>query len=147
MFATEKFFQFDIVGEYTGRVVDDSVNGHYVAALEDKAVMDSLGVDAIECGNEMRYINSYLNIDFSPNVTMRTAYINTYPHLLIVCTRDIEVGEELLLDYGKAYTDAYLRPRPREGGARLPHHQLRHELPGMASDSSSDSDEDDPHAI
>lgn len=33
LFALEKFSQFDIVGEYTGRVVDDDVSGHYVAAL------------------------------------------------------------------------------------------------------------------
>jgi hypothetical protein len=33
LFALEKFAQFDIVGEYTGRVVDDDVSGHYVAAL------------------------------------------------------------------------------------------------------------------
>ena len=33
LFALEKFGQFDIVGEYTGRVVDDDISGHYVAAL------------------------------------------------------------------------------------------------------------------
>lgn len=33
LFALEKFSQFDIVGEYTGRVVDDDISGHYVAAL------------------------------------------------------------------------------------------------------------------
>ena len=33
LFALEKFAQFDIVGEYTGRVVDDDISGHYVAAL------------------------------------------------------------------------------------------------------------------
>ena len=31
----------------------------------------------------MRFINSYLNVDFAPNVTMRTAYMNTYPRILI----------------------------------------------------------------
>ena len=43
VFATEKFSRFDIIGEYTGRVVDDTVNGHYVAALEDKTLTESLG--------------------------------------------------------------------------------------------------------
>lgn len=89
------------MGEYTGRVVDDSINGHYVAALEDKTLNESLGINAEHCGNEMRYINSYLNIDFEANVSMRTVYMNTYPHIVIVCTKDIEVGDELLLDYGK----------------------------------------------
>ena len=31
VFATEKFDICDVIGEYTGRVVDDTVNGHYVA--------------------------------------------------------------------------------------------------------------------
>jgi hypothetical protein len=47
--------------------------GPYVATLEgDKPISESLGVDASECGNEMRYINSYLNIDLHPNVVMKT---------------------------------------------------------------------------
>lgn len=108
VFATEKFDRFDIVGEYTGKVVDDTVNGHYVAALEDKTLNESLGIDAENCGNEMRYINSYLNIDFEANVSMRTVYMNTYPHIVIVCTKDIDVGDELLLDYGKVVLIIYI---------------------------------------
>ena len=112
LFAIEKFSRFDVIGEYTGRIVDDDVSGHYVAALEDKTTLDSLGLDAQDCGNEMRFINSYLNVDFAPNVTMRTVYINTYPHICIVCTRDIDVGDEILLDYGDAYNKAFLTPPP-----------------------------------
>ena len=67
--------------------------------------MKSLGINAEDCGNEMRYINSYLNIAFSANVTMRTAYINTYPHILIIALATIEIGDELLLDYGKHIYD------------------------------------------
>jgi hypothetical protein len=93
-------------------VVDSSVNGHYVACLEDKAHSDSLGVDAQDCGNEIRFINSYLNVAFKANVTMRTVYINTYPHIVIVCMEDIDVDEEILLDYGKNYNEAYLLPKP-----------------------------------
>lgn len=48
----------------------------------------------------MRFINSHINIAHGPNVTLRTAYIGDLPHLLVVCLRDIEVGEEFLLDYG-----------------------------------------------
>lgn len=112
LFATEKFSRFDIIGEYVGVVVGDEVNGHYVAALEDKDNNMSLGVDAEKQGNEMRFINSYLNIGFKANVSMRTAYVETYPHIVIVCTEDIEVGEEILLDYGDAYNKAYLLPKP-----------------------------------
>lgn len=139
VFATEKFSQFDVLGEYTGRVVDDSINGHYVAALEDKATKESLGIDAGECGNEMRFINSYLNIDFSANVTMRSAYLNTYPHIVIICTKDIDIGDEILLDYGKAYNDAYLIPKPVVKTEPIPMARVRRELPGMEDDSSCDS--------
>lgn len=112
LFATEKFSRFDVIGEYAGKIVGDDAYGHYVAALEDKGHDDSLGVDAEFMGNEMRFINSYLNVAFKANVSMRTAYVNTYPHIVIVCTEDIDVGDELLLDYGDAYNKAYLLPKP-----------------------------------
>ena len=60
----------------------------------------------------MRFINSYLNIDFGPNVAMKTVYIDTFPHLVIICMKDIDIGEEFLLDYGDAYNQAYLTPKP-----------------------------------
>lgn len=126
LFATTKFWQFDVLGEYVGKIVGDDVNGHYVAALEDKTHTESLGIDAEHMGNEIRFINSYLNIAFYPNVTMRTSYISTLPHIVLVCTRDIEAGEEFLLDYGDAYNKAYLCPKdlvaetPRVSMSMLP---------------------------
>jgi hypothetical protein len=111
LFATTRFLQYDVLGEYVGRLVGNDVNGHYVAALENKAHSESLGIDAEVMGNEMRFINSYLNIGFSANLVMRTSYIHTVPHILLICTRDIEPGEEFLLDYGDAYNKAYLTPK------------------------------------
>ena len=72
LFATQKFSKFDIIGEYTGKVVSNKVAGHYVAALEDKPHEESMGLDAEHCGNEMRFINSFLNVASESNVTMRT---------------------------------------------------------------------------
>eukprot|EP01035_Chromulina_nebulosa_P019618 gene19618-25527_t len=80
LFATKRFSRFDIIGEYTGKIVDCKTGGHYVAALENKDTTESLGIDAQIHGNEMRFINSYMNIEFQPNVAMRTVYIDTYPH-------------------------------------------------------------------
>lgn len=112
LFATQKFSKFDVIGEYTGKVVDNGTHGHYVAALEDKPTNDeSLGLDAEYTGNEMRFINSYLNVAFQANVTMRTVYISSYPHIVIVCMEDLYPGDEILLDYGEAYNNAYLRPQ------------------------------------
>lgn len=111
LYAIAKFFKYDVLGEYVGKIVGNEVSGHYVAALEDKPHADSLGIDAASHGNEARFINSYLNVNFGPNVTMRTVYINTYPHIVLVCTQDIEIGDEILLDYGEAYNRAYLIPK------------------------------------
>jgi hypothetical protein len=57
LFATCPFQAFDVLGEYTGVIVDAAVNGHYVASLEERV---SLGVDAAVSGNELRFINSFL---------------------------------------------------------------------------------------
>ena len=147
LFATKAFEVCDIIGEYTGRVVGPEVLcGHYLATLEDKEGEDSLGLDAQHCGNEMRFINSYLNVQFYPNVTMRTAYINSYPHILIVASRPIDVGDEILLDYGKAYNDMYLtKKEPMTIGGRESDHltymEGRAALPGTGDDSSSDDDD------
>lgn len=121
LFALQEFAPFDIIGEYTGLVVNDNVTGifhlnyfklilykgNYVATLEATESSISLGVDALRNGNEMRFINAYQHISDMPNVKMQTAYIETYPHLIIICTKNIAIGEEILLDYGAAYAKEY----------------------------------------
>ncbi|CAM9465624.1 unnamed protein product, partial [Ectocarpus fasciculatus] len=108
LFATKRFEQFSVVAEYCGRVVPKTQGGHYVANLEEKEYTESVGVDAEECGNEMRFINAYQGISDGANVKMVVAYIASYPHLIIICKKDIEIGEEFLLDYGDDYTNMYL---------------------------------------
>lgn len=107
LFATLRFQRYDVIGEYTGVVVDENSSGHFVAGFDDL----NLSVDAEECGSELRFINSYLNIAFTPNVAMRTVFIDTLPRIIVLCIEDIEVGDELLLDYGEAYNKAYLTPK------------------------------------
>ena len=138
LFAAKRFSRFDIVGEYTGKIVGDQIGGHYVAVLEDKDYNDSLGIDAEKTGNEMRFINSYLNVDFEANVVMKTVYINTFPHIVIVCKKDIEVGDEFLLDYGEEYTKAYLTPKPVTQ-SNVSAEVLQKALPFGDSDSDSDA--------
>ena len=144
LYATKKFERFDVLGEYLGKIVGPEIKcGHYLAALEDTEHEDSLGLDAGDCGNEMRFINSYINVDFSPNVTMRTVYMNTYPHLVIVATKDIEVGEEILLDYGAAYNNLYiLKKEEEEKKQQLDFSLVKQALPGMMTPSDSDDDDD-----
>ncbi len=80
--------------------------------MEDKIHSESLGLDAEFCGNECRFINSYINVGFLPNVVMKTVYLNTYPHIIIICIDDIEPGDEILLDYGVSYNETYLNASP-----------------------------------
>lgn len=138
LFAAKRFSKFDIVGEYTGKIVANNIGGHYVAVLEDKAYDDSLGIDAQKTGNEMRFINSYLNVDFEANVVMKTVYVNTFPHIVIVCKKDIEVGDELLLDYGEEYTKAYLTPKKVIVGD-VPQEIIHKQLPYCDSDSDEEN--------
>ena len=116
--------RFDILGEYVGLVVDCRVSpaSRFLATLvnEDSSERGSegvgtsdrsylnLGVDAQDSGNEFRFINSYLGIASTPNVVMRTGYLNSYPHVIIVCGRDIQPGDEILLDYGSDYNNKYI---------------------------------------
>lgn len=143
LFAARKFAKFDIIGEYVGKIVGDKAYGHYVAALEDKEHEKSLGIDAEHFGNEMRFINSYLNVDFKANVSMRTAYVGTYPHILIVCLEDIDVGDELLLDYGEAYNQAYLTKKTIKIDSDLDYETVKGSLPFFGSSSSSLDDGND----
>mmetsp|Transcript_58862 Transcript_58862/g.101403 ORF Transcript_58862/g.101403 Transcript_58862/m.101403 type:complete len:238 (+) Transcript_58862:248-961(+) len=121
LFATQNFTQFDVIGEYVGVVLKQGDGGgEYVACLEDGPHDQVLGLDAGSSGNEARFINSCLGIgDGKPNVVMKTAYVETLPHILIIARRDIEVGEELLLDYGEAYTRAYFQDRSAKGTAPI----------------------------
>lgn len=138
LFALRKFDQFDILGEYTGLVTGPDVKfGHYLACLEDKDQDTSLGINAEKVGNEMRFINSFRNIAFAPNVTMRTAYIGTYPHLLLVATQTIEPGDEIVLDYGRAYDAMYILPKERIIRPPIPVEVLDEELPQYFNDDES----------
>mmetsp|Transcript_58861 Transcript_58861/g.101402 ORF Transcript_58861/g.101402 Transcript_58861/m.101402 type:complete len:241 (+) Transcript_58861:248-970(+) len=124
LFATQSFAQCDVIGEYVGVVLTvggrPKGGGDYVACLEYGLHDQVLKLDAKSSGNEARFINSCLGIgDGKPNVVMKTAYVETLPHILIIARRDIEVGEELLLDYGEAYTRAYFQDRSAKGTAPI----------------------------
>ena len=97
LFATKKFNEYDIIGQYTGKLVSPDKEGKYVSASEDCCI------DAINMGNELRFINDYRNISLSSNVIIKTTYIDKKPRVLFVVTKKIEPGEQLLTDYGEGY--------------------------------------------
>lgn len=98
VFATRKWFKYDIIGEYCGMVCPATAGDSYVAAFDN---IDAVQLITECCGNEMRFINSYLSISFSPNVVMKTVYVDTTPIIVIVCIDNIDIDDEILLDYGE----------------------------------------------
>ena len=142
LFATHAVAPYDLVGEYTGIVVPEGVGGSYCAALEDKPARSSLGIDASTCGNEARFVNCYFNLASEASLVFRTAFVDSYPRLLMVCTRSVAKEEELLLDYGDAYITAYLTPRAVV--APLSVSELKQALPMMLD---SDEEEEDDYLI
>jgi hypothetical protein len=106
LFAVEAFRQFDIVGEYCGRVTT-SGGGEYSAYLDSARDQNSLGLDAQGVGNEARTINHYQSVADAANVIMKICYVEQLPRIMIVCKRNILIGEEFLLDYGDEYVNEY----------------------------------------
>ena len=100
---------------------------------QGQSLDQSLGLDALLKGNETRFINSFQNIAAHPNVMMKSAYVNTRPHLFVVCRCPIAAGDEFLFDYGDAYVEKYLRGGGTGSGESVAWREL-------AGDRSSDSD-------
>jgi SET domain-containing protein len=72
------------------------------------ALQDDLVIDAKDHGNELRFVNSNMNISLDPNVASRFCYIDGYPRIFFICIKDIKIGEELLIDYGDEYNKIFL---------------------------------------
>lgn len=107
LFAARKFDEFDILGEYCGEVYEGDDGSEYATYLEDRSERYALGVDATREGNECRFINHFTGIADEANVVMKIAYVEELPRVMVVCMRDIEVGEEFLLNYSDEFVEAY----------------------------------------
>lgn len=107
LFAAQKFEMFDIVGEYIGEVFDGEGGSKYATYLEDRTKKYALGVDATRAGNESRFINHFTNIAEEPNVVMKVTYVEELPRVMVVCKKDVEIGEELLFQYSDEFVEEY----------------------------------------
>jgi hypothetical protein len=106
VFATKQFKQYDVIGEYTGIIRENEhceENNLYIFDLVDEIV-----IDGQDCSNELKYVNSYINLADEPNLVSSNCYIDGLPKVLYVCSKDINVGEELLIDYGDSYNEAHI---------------------------------------
>lgn len=97
LFSTKNWNPYDVIGEYTGKVIDYLKTGNYLVGFENISLF--INVDAEYEGNECRYINHYKNIKDKPNCKYVTSFINRKPIILIVVIEKIKIGEEILSDY------------------------------------------------
>jgi SET domain-containing protein len=104
LFSTTKWYSYDIVGEYKGEIlsiydVNRSIPSDYFAGFSIDG-FQGIGIDAQKYGSEMRFINHYKGISQKPNVKFVDYIDDASTRIMVVCTREINVGEELVVDYG-----------------------------------------------
>lgn len=106
LFATKRFECCDIVGEYVGVITRDE--GPYVLDLHGQGTSDCLGINGEFSGNEMRFMNDFRGLGPEQNVVWKRAYIDTLPRVLVISTKTIEVGEEILTCYGDEFFNVFI---------------------------------------
>jgi hypothetical protein len=98
-----KLLKLEVIGEYKGvRMTSQELNVKYPAEdsryafqFKDRSYLDA---DDPTAGNITRFING-AGADDEPNVTVH----EVNGRITFITTREVEIGEELLYDYGKAY--------------------------------------------
>jgi SET domain-containing protein len=105
VFAKTKIKQFDIISEYVGVIKNKRRNkkSKYLCKLWSDDSIYPYIIDSYKCGNETRFINCYINISTEPNVIFKSINIDGNPRIFLLAKKDIEIGEEILSDYGKNY--------------------------------------------
>ena len=101
LFATHRVTKHEFIIEYTGTKVPNKVadvmKTRYLFELDDEWTID---------GSDRSNIARYINHACDPNCESEIHD----GHILILATRDIEAGEEILMDYGQEYFDEFIRP-------------------------------------
>ena len=90
-----------VVGYYSGhlRPRQEQHDSRYVAAVEVLYNGQAYEIDALYCGNEMRYINHFMESENEqPNVKLES--VETTGKIKVVATQGIKAGDEILLNYG-----------------------------------------------
>jgi len=108
VFAREKIKIDTEIGEYVGEM---SINQEYnspMACYSEytwKIRVNNLVlfIDAQNIANELGLINDYLGLSVKPNLAMKPIIHKGFYYFGYVSICDIEKGEELLVDYGKAF--------------------------------------------
>lgn len=110
VFALLPISNEEIICEYTGNLrlkSEKSKSSKFLLSCGN-----GLYIDAKKCGNSSRYINDYRNIAFQPNIKYyRLSDYRKYQyksetfcyHIVIKAIRNIDKGEQLLVNYGEGY--------------------------------------------
>ena len=105
LFASSFIGHGEIVSEYLGlvRMADASIRSEYVVIFPNSFAEDQtyhVRIDAWKMGNESRFIN---HSEDENNCEFNWRWIKGELRLLIVAIRDIQEGEEILVDYGNGF--------------------------------------------
>ncbi len=109
LFAQEKMNRGEFIGEYVGEIVlhsalDYSDYYYRYPALDQSGI--PFKIDARD-GNIIRFVNHSKKF----NACMHRAYVAPFYHQILIADRDIEIGEQILYDYGDRYWDTRCVPK------------------------------------
>ena len=106
------------VGQYAGllALTDWESYGYTISSLvQDNEEEDGLVISGIDnrqdFGSIGKYVNDFRNSSKQANVEFVEVIRGGFPYVFLVSTTKITAGEELLLDYGQAYWDAFVSSR------------------------------------
>jgi SET domain-containing protein len=103
-FALKLIKKGEIIGDYTGKEVDEDADGDYVLMIQgynDKGKEVNRTIDAEdESSGWPRYLNSVRKGD---GLRKNCTFFLNGDKVSVKTLRDIQAGEELLVDYGHEY--------------------------------------------
>jgi len=110
LFAAVPLQKGETISNYVGLVSKVSKklfnpSKYVISMYEENGIM--LDIDAERIGNETRFLNDYHGIIEEPNVELQVDNdtLTGDIHCFAIALHEIQVGEELLMDYGEGYWD------------------------------------------
>lgn len=109
-FADAPIKEHDIVGEYTGQLIDQETavqlpqektsylmaSGNFYPGYN---YPEELYIDAAKAGNFTRFVNH----SYDPNVKTKVVYDGALWHVLFIAAKKVEQDKQLLVNYGPGY--------------------------------------------
>ena len=110
LFATARFAKGDFIVEYVGKKIPtkeaDISKSRYLFELDENWTLE---------GPPEINIAGYINHSCEPNAEAETQD----GHILISAVKDIQVDEEITIDYGDEYFDEFIKPTGCKCGAKV----------------------------